>query len=122
MDMLSFVTGGMVQTQPSSQSRYVDLLYHQADGINQAFDTYRALVTSGRVAEARDFLSDNKGLIARHALIGDLLRFEAREDQIARRIENDPNRSAEQKRVALMAVAAARNRVAEHALGGARTP
>jgi len=65
---------------------------------------------------------DNKQLIARHALVTQIEHFESEEDRMGRRIENDPNRSPEQKRVAMMAVAAARNRVAERAFGGDRTP
>jgi len=122
MDLWNFATGGMVSTQTTPQSRYVDLLYEQADGINRAFNTYRYLLTTGRQQEASDFYAENKALIARHPLVADVQRFEATQNQMARRIENDPNRSAESKRVGLMAIDAARNRMAERAFGGANTP
>ncbi len=121
-DIWSMATGGMVQTQPTGESRYVDLLYQQAAGINDAFDTYHNLLNTGRVGEARDFLAANRQLIAKHGLVSKLSQFEATEEGQARRIENDPNRSPEQKRVALMGINAARNRVAEQSFGGSRTP
>ena len=43
----------MVATQPEGGSRHVDMLYQQGQAINSAFDTYRNLMNTGRVAPRR---------------------------------------------------------------------
>ena len=121
-DIWSMMTGGMVATQPEGGSRYVDMLYQQGQAINSAFDTYRNLMNTGRVAEARDYFAENKDLIARHGLVTGIERFEAVESGLERRIENDPALSSEQKRIKIMAINAQRNRLAEQASGAARAP
>jgi Large polyvalent protein associated domain 38 len=117
MDMWNFATAGMVSTQTTPQSRYVDMLYQQADGINRAFATYHDMIERGRVDDARDFYSANKEQINKHELVGKVTQVETTANRQIKRIGESPNLSAEQKRVEIMKYNAMRNRGAENVFG-----
>jgi hypothetical protein len=116
MDMLGR-TGGMVATDTTPQSRYVDLLYQQADAINRAFATYHDLLARGRLDEAAAFFAANKDRIARHGRVTKVEQTEALANRQIKRIGDDPGMGADQKRAAIIRDDALRNRVAESIFG-----
>jgi hypothetical protein len=85
MDMLGR-TGGMVATDTTPQSCYVDLLYQQADAINRAFATYHDLLARGRLDEAAAFFAANKDRIARHGRVTKVEQTEALANRQIKRI------------------------------------
>ena len=117
MDLWNRATGGMIATQTTPQSRYTDLLYQQADGINRAFATFEDLRNRYRGDEATSFLNRNRDLIAKHGLINQVTKFESNANQQIRRIQNRTDISAEQKQVAIMQLNAQKNAFAEQVFG-----
>ena len=117
MDLWNFATGGMVSTEPTPQSRYIDLLYQQADGINKAYGTYEDLIHRGKTAEAQEFFNANKEALQRHGMIADVTELESNANRQIRFIENRRDLSAEQKQVQIMKLNAMKNRSAETMFG-----
>jgi hypothetical protein len=117
MDLWNFATGGMVSTQQTPQSRYVDLMYQQAAGINKAYGTYEDLMRRGRTDEATQFFNANREQMQQHQLIAGVTAAEATANRNIRFIENRRDLSAEQKQVQIMQINAIKNRSAESVFG-----
>jgi conjugative element/phage-associated large polyvalent protein len=117
VDLWNRYTGGMISTQTTQQSRYVDLLYQQADGINRAYGTYEDMINRGRYGEAKDFFVANKDAMIKHGLIGGITTLEGEMNREIRRVENRTDLSAEQKRIQIMKLSAIKNRSAENVFG-----
>lgn len=111
-DFWAKATQGLVRTDPAPQSRYVDMLYSQGKHIEQAYNTYRELVKRGRTEEARDYLDDNRDLIAKNKLFQRVIRTESQLNEQIRNITNSPTLTGEQKRVRIMALTEQKNRAA----------
>jgi N12 class adenine-specific DNA methylase len=116
-DMWNAATGGMISTAPTAQSRYVDTLYQQAEGINRAYATYHDLIARGRVDDARAFFEANKDQISKYGLVNKVEELEATANRQIKRIGESSNISAEQKRLEIMKYNAMRNRAAENVFG-----
>jgi hypothetical protein len=116
-DLWNRATGGMISTQTTPASRYVDMLYQQAQGINETFNTYHDLIARGRMDDARDFFAANKDAIARHGLLQKTEEVETMANRQIKRIGESPTLSAEQKRLEIMKYNAMRNRAAENVFG-----
>ncbi len=69
MDYYKFATQGMAQELPTNASRYVTQLYDQAQVVEQAYNTYRALLKEGKVQEATEFFKDEKTKIAQYKTV-----------------------------------------------------
>jgi hypothetical protein len=116
-DLWNFATSGMISTGTTPQSRYVDMLYQQADGVSRAYATYQDLLARGRVDDARDFYAANKDQISRHGLIDRVEQVETTANRQIKRIGESSALSAEQKRLEIMKYNAMRNRAAENVFG-----
>lgn len=116
-DWAAFLSQGMVRTEPSSSSRYIDLLYRQGQQVEQAWATYQNMIKEGHAAEARDFFEANKDQLRRHGIISGVMRLEGDLNRQARLITNhpDPRVTAEQKADALRRINEVRKRAAEGA-------
>jgi hypothetical protein len=117
VDLLAQITGGMIATQTTPQSRYVDMLYQQAEGVNRANATYHDLIARGRPDDARAFYAANKDQIARHGLVEKVQQVETTANQQIKRIGESRTLSAEQKRLDIAKYNAMRNRAAENVFG-----
>jgi hypothetical protein len=117
MDLWKYATGGMITTEPTAQSRYVDMMYQQADGINHAFATYHDMIARGQPSDARAYLADNRSQIAKHGLITSVTKTEAGLETDIKRVEASPTLSAQQKHDQIAKFAALRNKVAEQVFG-----
>jgi hypothetical protein len=121
-DLWAVATQGMVQTEPTAASRYVDMLYQQGEGIQKAWNTYRDMLQRGQAAEAQQFYQDNRDALQKYGLVSGVMRSEAALGRQIRLITNnpDPRVTPEQKRIAIQQLQAIRNRAAEQAFGGQR--
>lgn len=117
VNLWNAATGGMISTATTPQSRYVDLLYQQAAGINRAYATYHDLIARGRVDDARTFYAANKDQINKYPLVAKVTQVEQLANRQIKRIGESPTLSAEQKRVEIMKYNAMRNRAAENVFG-----
>ncbi|MGD0110118.1 MAG: LPD38 domain-containing protein [Rhodopila sp.] len=116
-DLWNQITGGMVSTATTPQSRYVDMLYQQAEGINRAYATYKDLIARGRMDDARTFYATNKDQISKYDLVEKVKQVEQDANRQIKRIGESANLSAEQKRVEIMKYNAMRNQRAENVFG-----
>jgi hypothetical protein len=117
VDLWNFATDGMISTATTPQSRYVDMLYQQADGVNRAYATYHDLIARGRMDDARAFYAANKDLISKNELVDKVKQVEQTATRQIKRIGESPTLSAEQKRLDIMRYNAMRNRAAENVFG-----
>jgi len=117
VDMWNYATGGMISTATTPQSRYVDLLYQQAEGIRRADATYHDLIARGRPDDARAFYAANKDQISKVGLVEKVTQVEQTANRQIKRVGESPNLSAEQKRIEIMKYNAMRNRAAESVFG-----
>lgn len=116
-DLWNRYTGGMISTETTPASRYVDMLYQQADGINRTFATYHDRIARGRIDDARDFYAANKDAMARHGLLQRTEQVESLANRQIKRIGEDPKMDAERKHLEIMKYNAMRNRAAENIFG-----
>jgi hypothetical protein len=119
-DLWGYVSGGMVATEPTPQSRYVDMLYQQAAGVNQAFATYHDLLGRHQTEAAKAYLDENKPLIAREPLIANLTKQEAVFAAQIKRVEASPTMTADEKHDQVARYEAMRNKAAENIFGPRR--
>jgi hypothetical protein len=119
-DLWNFALRGMVSTEPTPASRYVDMLYTQADAVNRAFETYHSLANQGRADDARAFFNENKNLIGLHDMIASVTRQETQINQQIKRIEVSRTLTADQKHDQLARLNAMRNKAAEQVFNAER--
>ncbi len=112
-DMWNFATGGVISSEPTPQSRYVDMLYQQADAASRAYSTYHDMIGRGQVDQARDFYAGNKDLIAANTRMQDVTRNETVLSHQIRRVEDSPTLTADQKHDQILKYNAMRNKAAE---------
>lgn len=116
-DMFAYVTGGMIATETTSASRYVDMLYQQAGAVERAYATYHDLLARQQPEAAKEFFDANKALIARQPLIQKVTSEEALFNKQIRRVENSTMLTADQKHDQVMKYEAQRNKAAENIFG-----
>ena len=115
-DWLRIVTGDMASTTPTSQrpnTFYTNMLYGQGHAIQQAYATLQDLAKRGKADEAREYMQDNRDLIARYPLYSQSIRAETELNQQIRAINESRDLTPEQKRLRIMQLNAVKNRVAE---------
>jgi hypothetical protein len=117
VDLWNSLSGGMVSTETTPQSRYVDMLYQQAEGVRKAYATWKDKLARGHPDDARDFYAANKEQIDLHSKIETLTAAETTFNQQIKRVGEDTRMSGEQKRLEIMRYNAMRNRVAEGVFG-----
>lgn len=119
VDMWNFATGGMVSKGETPQSRYVDMMYRQADAVDKAYGTYRDLIQRQQYAEAQKFFEDNRDMIAKHGMVDSVVRLESQLNKQIRFLTNNPDPAVtpEMKRVQIMRLQAIKNRAAEQVFG-----
>jgi hypothetical protein len=116
-DLWNQATGGMISTSTTPQSRYIDMLYQQAEGISRTYATYLDLIARGRVDDARAFSAANKDQIAKHELVDKVTEVEQMANRQIKRVGESPTLGAEQKRLEIMKYNAMRNKAAENVFG-----
>jgi hypothetical protein len=119
-DLWATVTGGMIRTDPSRTSRYVDMLYQQGDAVKEAYATYRMKLASGHPEEAATFAQKNKDLLVQYGRITSAERTEADLNRAIKQVAESQTLSGEQKRLRIMQYNAQRNRAAENIFGSPR--
>lgn len=119
-DLWAYVSGGMVASETTPASRYVNMLYEQKAGVDAAFATYHDMLARQENVQARAFFAENKALISRHEGLASLGRSEAEFNKQIRRIEVSPTLSAEQKHDQVMRYEAMKNKAAENIFGSRR--
>jgi hypothetical protein len=107
----------MISTETTPASRYVDMLYQQADGVSRAYATHQDLLARGRVDDARDFYAANKDQISKYKRLEQTEQTETKMNRQIKRVGESPSLSAEQKRLEIMKYNATRNRAAENVFG-----
>lgn len=117
-DTWSEATQGLIETSPRNASRYVDALYQQAKSVEQAFATYKDIISREQVAEAREFFANNKDLIQRHGLMSGITRLEGDLNRQIRLVTNNPDPSVtpERKRLQIMQLQSMKNNAARQAM------
>ena len=118
-DMWNVATRGIVASLPTSQSRYIDTMYEQAEAVDKAYGTYMDLIKRQDPKAAQRFFENNKDAIIRHGMVDSVVRSEAALNQQIRMIQNnpDPRMTAALKRVQIMELQKVRNQLAESAFG-----
>lgn len=118
-DNLSTWTGGIVSSRPRDASRYVNMMYEQADGIEKAYATFKNMIERGQGQEAQDYFKRNQENISKHGLVSAVLRTEGELNKQIRILTNnpDPKVTPEQKRIQIMQLVAAKNQLARQAFG-----
>ncbi len=118
-DFWSQATQGLVSTEPRAASRYVDLLYKQGKEVEQAYASYRDLLSRGQGEEAQRFFKDNQETLQKHGLVSGLMRLEGDLNRQIRLISNnpDPRVTAEQKKIQIMQLQSIKSRAAEQVFG-----
>lgn len=118
-DTLANLTGGIVSSEPRSESRYVNMLYEQGKGIEQAYATYRDLTQRGDADAAQRFFEKNQEALQKHGTVSAVMRLESDINRQIRLVTNnpDPRVTAEQKHVQIMQLQAMKNRAAEQVFG-----
>lgn len=112
-DFWSDVTQGMVTTEPKAASRYTEMLYQQGTAIEQAYATYRNMISQGHAVEAAKFFADNKDELQKHGMVSGLMRLESSLNKQIRLVENNPTATPEQKKIQIQALNTAKNRAAQ---------
>ncbi len=116
-DLWAYFSGGMIESETTAASRYLNMLYEQKAGIDEAFATYHGMLDRRESVQAREFYAANKDLLAKHEMVGTLGRTEAAYGKDMRRIESSLTLTAEQKHDQLMKYQALRNKAAENIFG-----
>lgn len=86
-DYYKLATQGFVAEVPDRNSRYVTALYEQSKRLDQAYSTWRGLIKDGKVAEAREYLEDNREEIVKSRQFDRVKRAEAAVNEQIRVIE-----------------------------------
>ena len=120
-DLWAYLSGGMIASESTAASRYVDMLYTQKAAIDHAFNTYQDLKARQQPEAAREFFAANKDLIGRHDLVGKLAKTEAEIGKDIRVVETSPTLTAAEKHDRIAKYEAVRNRAAESIFGQRHT-
>ena len=118
-DYWRVATGGILAEVDGASSRYVSQMYDQAKELEQAMGTYRMLMKTGRVEEAREFYRDNKEAINRYGAVEKVKAAETRYNEMIRMIERS-SMDPEVKKERIRELQARKDRVARVAAPGAR--
>ena len=116
-DYWKSATGNMVSNLDDASSRYVTQMYDQAQEIERAYATWRALLKEGKGEEAAAFAADNGADIARYKRIEAAKRSEAKLNDYRRRIEQNQSMDADAKRQAIRIIQQQQDRIARQVSG-----
>ena len=110
-DYWKTITGGMAADLRDAPSRYVSQMYEQANEIERAYGTWRALQKEGKREEAAEFAADNRDLLSKYRQVGNVKRQESRLNERIRMIERS-NMDATTKRELIRSIQIQKDRVA----------
>ena len=96
-DYWKAATGGMVSDLQDSPSRYVSQMYDQAKGIEEAYNTWKALLKQGKMDEAAEFRQDHLGEISKKKTSDHIKQAESRINQQIRLVEQSDISAAEKR-------------------------
>ena len=65
-DYAKWLSGGMVADTKTASSRYVSQMYEQAKALDEAYGTWRMLIKTGKVEEAKEFAEENADKLHRY--------------------------------------------------------
>jgi len=96
-DLTKVLTGNMASSLKGARSRYVSQMYEQAKELEQAYGTYNNLKKQGKIAEAREFRSENKESILKYKSVEHVKQAVTKLNDIIRSVERS-NQSPDAKR------------------------
>ena len=97
-DYFKVATQGMLSELPAQQSRYVSQMYEQAQVLEQAHATYQQLIKDGKIADAREYLTDHRSELVRYGSVEGVKKGEAKFNEMIRMIERSA-KDPDQKRI-----------------------
>jgi hypothetical protein len=120
-DYWKLATQGIVQDANSGSSRYVSQMYEQAKELEQAYGTYRMLLKEGHIAEAKDFLAENRESIVHYRSVEHVKQAETKYNEMIRIIERS-NKDPDEKRALIQQIQAKKDKVARLVAPGVPRP
>ena len=97
LDYFKFATQGIVREQGTGRSRYVSMLYRQAEELERAYATYRQLLKDGKREEAANYASDNADKLKRYKQVERVKKTETLLNSRIRFIERSDMDSGEKR-------------------------
>jgi hypothetical protein len=110
-DYFKMGTAGFAQELSSGSSRYVTQMYDEAQQLEQAYGTFRALVKEGKRTEAADFLQSHREEIGRYKLVEGVKQAESKYNEMVRAVERS-SLSPQDKKDRIAAIQAMKDRAA----------
>lgn len=107
------LTGGMVDTLDSPNSKYVTQMYNNLNNIEEAYNSYRTYQKTGQHDKAQEEKQDNAGLIGSYKMAEAAKRAMSNMSAQEKRIINDGTLSSSEKRTRLNALAVRKNALAK---------
>lgn len=97
-DYWKLATAGFLKEIPEPSSRYVSQMYEQAKVLEQSYGTYRDLIKRGQLVEAAEFRQDNAAQLSKYRVLENVKKVESTINQRIRKIENNNDLTAGQKK------------------------
>lgn len=113
-DYLKVLSGGIVSDVKSSSSRYVAQMYDQAKIVDEAYGTWRMLVKTGKLEEAKEFAADNADKLRRYKGLQNVKRSVSTLNEQIRVVERS-NLSSDQKREKINLIQQRKDNIARRA-------
>jgi hypothetical protein len=111
-DLWKIATGNIASSLSDAPSRYVNQMYTQMKEVEQAHDTYRMLLKTGKTQEAAEFKLDNQETISHYGNIDGAKKSATGIGEQIRRIERSMDMGAAEKREALRVLRARQDAIA----------
>lgn len=111
-DIWGAISRGSFGPETATQSRYVDMLYQQGEKIEHAYNTYKELIARGRTGEAEQYAQDNQEELGKYRQFSRVKEVESKLNRQIRMVENDPEMTGAQKKLAIARLSAQKNEAA----------
>ncbi|MBS7348950.1 MAG: hypothetical protein KIG95_02065 [Comamonas sp.] len=115
-DML--LVGNFAESLPAGGSRYVTALYEQSRAIEQAYASYQDALKSGERDKAAEIMESDGDKIRSRGSVAAATKLLSQLNAQAKRVQEDPVMSGEEKRARLTQLEQRRHEIAQRVMGG----